>query len=342
MTNFKTAVLLCLIILLGPVSAFSLQPVDNSSEDLFWTEPMTAHDFKKSTDLHSMSVSAMAMTELEFTKLGDSLLNFSLRSKKNPVSRSLDSLEYSYSKLPRIEPVTRFAQLFDALQLRQVSLSDGRLIAMVLAADSMGGITPMMQVRAYKLWVWLEDVIYDVDKAVMFPVNWGISSIRDKPSNVKSLGYAADGLGVFRWEFFSGLKLVSREVVRFSSNVVHGIEKPYDGWIRHKKKKKNASLLIYSKMPASVFKENMAFFKGKDKQVFAGTIQEWKGRLLNDPDLLPDNVRQADFPFLDESPDPGQPQQVIVASPYSTWEKAPRELKKYVITPAEAMELIKP
>jgi len=330
------------VFMLCSPSAFALKAVDNSSEDLFWTEPMTAHDFKKSTDLHSISVSTMALTELEFVKLGDGLLNFSLRSNKNPISRSLDSLEYSYSKLPRVEPVARFGQLFDALQLRQVSLSDARLIGMVLLGDSMGGVTPMMQVRAYKLWVWLEDIIYDVDRAVMSPVNWGVSSFRGEPADIKSLGYAADGLGVFRWEFFSGLKWVSREVVRFSSNVVHGIEKPYDMWIRHKKKKQNAVLLIYSKMPASVFKDNLSYFTGKNKNVFAGTIPEWKARLTREPDLLPDNVQQADFPFLEESRGPDQPQEVIVVAQYSTWEKAPRELKRYVITPAEVMELVKP
>jgi hypothetical protein len=342
MNKLKIAAAAYLVFLLGSPSAFALKAVDNSSEDLFWTEPMTAHDFKKNTDLHSISVSTMALTELEFVKLGDGLLNFSLRSNKNPISRSLDSLEYSYSKLPRVEPVARFGQLFDALQLRQVSLSDARLIGMVILGDSMGGVTPMMQVRAYKLWVWLEDILYDVDKAVMFPVNWSVSSLRDKPTDIKSLGYAADGLGAFRWEFFSGLKWVSREVVRFSSNVVHRIEEPYDMWIRHKKKKKNATLLIYSKMPASVFKDNVSHFRGKNKNVFAGTIPEWKTRLSHDPDLLPDNVRQADFPFLEKTQDPDQPQEVIVAAQYSTWEKVPRELKKYVITPAETMEIIRP
>jgi hypothetical protein len=338
----RTVALVCLILLLGAPSGFPLKPVEDSSEDLFWTDPMTAHDYKKSTDLHSMTVSAMAITELEFVRLGDSLLSLSLRNKKSPISDSLDSLEYAYSKLPHIEPVQRFGQFWDALQLRQLSLQDARLISTLLIGDSMGGITPLIQARVYKLVVWLEDIIYDVDKTVMYPLNWGISSVSDEPSHLKSLGYAADGLGLIRWETFSGLKWVSREVVRLGSNIITVIEKPYDGWIQHKRKKKNADVLIYSKMPLPVFKENLSFFTGKKKKVFAGTVPEWQARLLHDPELLPDNVQPADLPFLMTPPEKDQPQEVIVAAEYRTWEKAPRELKKYVIMPDEVMELVRP
>jgi len=342
MKILRPAVLWGFFFLLGSSCVLALKPVENSSEDLFWTDPMTAHDFKKSTDLHSMSVSAMAISELEFVRLGDGILNLTLRNKKSPISASLDSLEYAYSKLPRIEPVRRLGQFFDALQLRQISLSDARLATAIVTGDGVGGITSLMQVRAYKLVVWLEDILYDVDKAVMSPLNWGISSMRDKPSHLKSLGYAADGLGVVRWEFFSGLKWVSKEVVRLSSNIVHIIEAPYDGWIRHKRRKQNARILIYAKMPASVFKENLSFFTGKKKKVFAGTVPEWKARLLHNPGLLPDNVQPADLPFLEPLPAGSPPQEVIIAAEYKTWEKVPQNLKKYVVMPDEVIELVRP
>lgn len=49
---------------------------------------------------------------------------------------------------------------------------------------------------------------------------------------------------------------------------------------------------------------------------------------------------QAELPFL-EVPAPHLPQEVIVAAEYAVWEKVPRELKKYVITPDEVVELVR-
>lgn len=314
--------------------ALALTAVKNSSEDLFWTDPMTVHDYKKDTDLHNMAVSAMAFTELEFVRLGDSLLNLTAKEKKNPIAKSLDSLEYVYSKLPRIEPVRRFGQFWDALQLRQISLSDARLVGSVLIGDSMGGVTPIMQVRVYKLFVWVEDILYDLDRAVMKPVNWGASSLRHESTHLKSIGFAADGLGFLRWKFSLGLKMFSREVVRFSSNVITTLEKPHNAMIRRKRKKQNEKVLIYAKMPLSVFLENQSYFTGEKNRTSVGTLENWREHIAKNPQRLPDNIEKESL-HIEALPVSDPSREVILATQYKTWEKTPRELKKYVVTASE-------
>lgn len=328
--------LYCLV--LSSVS-LALTPVKDSSEDLFWTDPMTVHDYKKDSDLHNVAVSAMAFTELEFVRLGDGLLDLAARNKKSPISKSLDSLEYSYSRLPRIEPVRRFGQFWDALQLRQLSLSDARLVGSVLVGDSMGGVTPLMQVRVYKLVVLVEDILYDVDRTVMSPLNWGASALSREPIRLKSIGFAADGLGFLRWEMATGLKWVSREVVRASSKIVTGLEKPHDAMIRRKRKKQNERILIYAKMPLSVFLENQSYFTGKKKKTSVGTLENWHERYAQDPQRLPDHIEQETF-HIEALPVHDPSREIILATEYRTWEKTPRELKKYVITSDEVGTLI--
>ena len=322
-------------------AAFALTPVKDSSEDLFWTDPMTIHDYKKDSDFHNVAVSVMALTELEFIKLGDGMLNLSLRNKKSPISQSLDSLEYAYSKLPRIEPVRRFGQLFDALQLRQLSLSDARLIGTFLVGDGVGGVTPLMQVRVYKLVVLVEDVIYDLDKAVMSPINWGASSLRGEPVRIKSLAYAADGLGYCRWKLSLGLKQLNREIVQMSSKLVTGLEKPHNALIRRKRKKENANVRIYSKMPLEVFQANRSYFTGKRKAEFVGTLNDWYDRIYQNPGLFPDSVKSGELSSPEVFPVQDRDTDVIVETKYSVWEKTPKGLKKYVITFDELVEFVR-
>jgi hypothetical protein len=282
------------------------------------------------------------MIELEFIRLGDGLLNFTTQSNKSPISRSMDTVEYAYSKLPQIKPVRRFGQLWDALQLRQLSLSDARAASSILFADPYGGVTSMIQVRANKLIILVEDTLYDVDSVVMVPFNWGLSSLQDKPAKIKSFGFVADGLGALRREIFKALSYIDHKIVHFGSDTLFGIKKIQDTFIRHKLKKKHGHLRVYAKMPLSVFEKNRSCFRNKKKNILVGTVSEWQNRLLHHPGLLPDNVQQADLPFSETPPAENTPQEVIVAVEYRTWEKVPRELKKYVITPDEVVELVRP
>ena len=342
MKTSKCAGTILLLFLFFIPSAFALTPVEDSAEDIYWEKPMTVHDYKKKSDLHNIAVSTMALTELEFVRLGDGILNFSLRSKKNPIARSLDSLEYAYSKLPRIEPVRRFGQLWDALQLRQISLSDARIVSSILFTDGYGGITPIMQVRVYKLVVFVEDIIYDVDGAIMFPFNWGLSALRDKPTKIKSLGYVADGVGILRWNISVALKYINKKVVRLGSDIILGIEKIHDVTIRRKRKKANVDLLIYSKMPLEVFKENQSYFTEKKKPVFVGTLPDWYDKVFHDPTLLPEDIRDQNVQIAEPEPAliQNSPQEIILATDYTSWEKTSIELKKYVITSDELRNLL--
>lgn len=335
----KTAGICLLFVAAVTTHALALTPVKDSAEDLFWSKPMTVHDYKKETDLHNVAVSAMAITELEFVRLGDGILGLVARNKKSPISRSLDSLEYAYSRLPRIMPVRRFGQLWDALQLRQLSLSDARLATSLVAGNNMVGITPLMQVRVYKLVILVEDIIYDVDRMLMTPVNWGVSSIRKKPVHLKSLGYVGDGVGYCRWKISVILKRINREVVRVGSKIVDAVEKSHDAHIRRKRRKQNEQMSIYAKMPLSVFLEHKRYFQSKKHPAAAATLEDWRDHMDQSTLNLPDNIHQAHIPTYRLAPsDPAK--EVIVTAPYALWRKTPRELKKYAITSEELAEIM--
>lgn len=337
----KIPVVLFFFLILFASSAFALTPVEDSAEDLFWAAPMTVHDYKRATDLHNVAVSAMAFTELEFVRLGDGLVGLIARNKKSPIARSLDSLEYAYSRLPRIEPVRRFGQFWDALQLRQLSLSDARLVTSILFGDAVGGITPMMQVRVYKLVVFVEDVVYDLDKALLYPLNRLATAVVDRPVHMKLLSFVADGLGFLRCRLSAGLKILSREIVRAGSEAVFVLEKPQDAHIRRQRKKQNAEVKIYSKMPLSVFLEHEKFFRKKKNATVAGTVEDWRERIYPAVSDLPDDVRSKDLSFENLTPSDDS-REMIVACRFTGWEEAPRELKKYVITSDELDELMTP
>jgi hypothetical protein len=175
----------------------------------------------------------------------------------------------------------------------------------------------------------------------MSPFNWGLSSLRDRPTKIKSLGYVADGLGVLRWDISATLKFVNKKVVRLGSDLILGVEKMHDVVIRRKRKKKNARVLIYSKMPLEIFEENRSYFSGKEKAVFVGTLPDWHDRIFLDPDLLPEDIREKSVTVPEPLLVKDSRAEAILAAEYGAWEKTPRELKKYVITPDELRDLLR-
>lgn len=335
---FLTGTFLLLTAATAP-PGFSLAPVENSAEDVYWSSPMTVHDYEKDTDLHNIALSAVSLTELEIFRIVDGIINFTVRSNQSPISRSLDSLEYAYSRLPQVRPVRRFGQLWNALQIRQLSLSDGRLALSATLIDSYG-VTSMIQVRANRTVIFVEDVIHDLDSLLMSPFNWGISSLRDRPVKLQTLGYAAEGLGLLRRGLFGALRVIDNELARFGSDVLFGIKKAQDGLIRRKRIKKHGHLHVYAKMPASVYQEHRSFFEKKGDAIAVDVIDAWRKKTLQYPDLLPDDVEGP--AFTDRIVLPADlSDETLIEADYSVWEKAPRELKKYVITADEFKSLVR-
>ena len=108
-------------LLIIPSQAFCIAPpTPGSSEDLQWTSPATVHDLKKKSDLHNSVTSILALTELEFLRLGDAAINLPLGTHSRPLENMADSVDHSYHRIPQVRPVHRVAQLVDALQIRQI------------------------------------------------------------------------------------------------------------------------------------------------------------------------------------------------------------------------------
>lgn len=314
-------------------------PLEGSAEDLFWSEPITVHDFKKKNDLHNIGVSVMSLAELEFVRLGDGLLYYSLRKRNRPIAKSLDSLEYAYHELPQITPVHRAAQLVDAFQIRQLSLSDLRLIHSFLSVQKIGGITPIMQTRIYKILVVLEDLIEDLDRVLMWPVNRRLSAVRKTPVRVKTLSYASDGLGYGRWKVYSGVRWMNKKMVLLGSDLIHGVEEVQDAWIRKRRIRKNRQALIYSRMPLDVYRDRAPSLTGGKKASIAGTLEDWH-ELVRDEKPLQDRVTELRSK-LERRLAERVSGQVIVASEYETWAQVPAELRRYVIERDELAALIR-
>lgn len=336
----KVPALFLSLFLLHAPDIFATTPVKGSSEDLFWSRPMTVHSYKKKADLHNITVSAMALSELEFVRLTDDLIHLSLRTNARPVSKTLDSITFAYNELPQVRPVQRIGQLFDALQIRQISLSDAQMVGGFLDGDTMSGITSIMQVRIYKFVVLVEDLLNDVDSLVMFPVNRGLAAVRDKPVRVKSVGYVSDTVGILRQGISYGLQVVNKEIVKLGSNLIEGIEKTHDAVVRRHRAKRHADVFIYSKMPMPLYRENQRYFTGRNKTAYVGRIKDWH-IIARQSQVWRDNVKEVTLQNSPEEPSANLSQEVIVAAEYSTWQKVPKKLKQYVITRDELMDILR-
>jgi hypothetical protein len=329
MRNRRAFLFLILVTFVFPSSVFSLDPpTPGSAEDLFWAPPATVHDYKKPSDLHNVVTSVLALTELEFLRLLDALINLPLRTGTRPLSNLVDGLDHSYHRIPQIRPVYRIAQLFDALQIRQLSLSDARFFAVAVNGGGGTGVTPIMQTRIHKLLVLIEDIVNDVDELVMFPINKTASHIKEKKVRIKTVGYAADGLGVGRRVIFIGLRKFNRWVVTLGNKLIHGIEKPHNAIVRHKRSKKNSDTLIYARMPYWIYLAREDFFRAQTKRAFAGSLEDWQlGNreipIVQDGALL----RRSNLPKPTLKPDDS----IFVAMEAKGWKKSPELLQKYVI-----------
>ncbi len=304
-------------------------PVPGSAEDLFWAKPITIHDFKNHKDLHNFGVSFLSLTEMEFVRLGDGLIDFSLRTHRRPIAHSLDSLEYAYSELPQIYPVRRTGQLFDALQLRQLSVSDFRILHALISFQKIGGITPIMQTRIYKCIVFVEDLIDDADRALMLPINAELSRERHEKVRFKMLGYAGEGLGYGRFKVFSGLRIVNKEVIKLGVKAINRVEAVENSRIRSKRMKQNKHALIYSRMPLEVYRKNFDILSGVNKLSIAGLAEDWY-EVIQEDASLGDQVRAKENNLIhDPKILSGKP--VFMVAEYETWEKVPMDLRRYVI-----------
>lgn len=305
---------------------FAQTAVEGSAEDLFWTEPMTIHDFRNKWDQHNIGVAFVAFGEQELFRVLDGLIDVSVPGKPSLIRRSVDIIDTAYHKLPNVWPRERIAQLFDALQIRQFSIADARVAGVMMSGQGLGGVSPIMQVRIYRLFVFVEDVIYDVDDFLMWPVEKNISLVKSQDVEIKSVGYLADGIGVLRWSLFKGIQWLSKEIVQLSKNGVTGMEELRDAWIRHRRTKQNEDMRIYAQMPVSVFHTYSTHLRGKGKESHIVLVaQEKEPNAITRAETLSDSVRIG-------QEDPESPTaEVIISVPYRTWREVPDELKQYVV-----------
>jgi len=241
-------------------SAFGFgESVEGSSEALFWSAPQTVHDFQKSTDIHGMITSAMAITELEVVRLIDKALNFPIRKDLDLLEKIFDWVRHSYHRIPQVKPIRRVGQLVDALLIEELSLADIRSLANASSSEGGGGITPMMQARVYRVLVWAEHIIDDLDQALLFPADFTFSQILDRDVHPKLLGYGADGLSLVRERVFMILRIVNKKLVKLGSKVINRVEDVQNAWIGYRRTKKNNHYSIHLRVPLSEYETSTNF-----------------------------------------------------------------------------------
>ncbi len=328
--------LFLLLVLIGTSELFALTPIPDSAEDLFWQPPATIHNLKNRCDLHNWAASVIALTELEFLRLGDHGVSFLLGTKKQPFEKTADHISNSYQKLPQVFIIRRFGQLMDGLQIRQFSLSDARFAATV-AGGGIAGLTPIMQTRISKLIIFGEDIIYDADFWVMLPLDVAVTEIKGKKIHIKSVAYAADTVEFLRQRIFSGLRVVNRIVVRTGSRLIKEVEKPLSKIVRVKRSRANKHFPIYVQMDYLVYEQNRKFFE-KAKHLKIASLEDWK--LALNGDKLPADLRFRKTPKFGPLQEGLAQSTVVMIIEYTDWKKAPKRLRRYVIDRDEFWNLV--
>jgi len=328
-----TALILCLASASSPSRTLGAESgerfVKGSAEQLFWQSPATMHDFKSSSDLHNRLAALLVITELEFVRLGDMGISFILRQPVRPLEQGIDAIEAGYLKIPPLRPVRRAGELIDAIQIPEFSLSDARGLFLFAGGSSSGAVGPIMQV--------VEDVIGDVDYLIMLPANYTVEKLRGSESDLRTVGYAGNSVGLLRNGLFWGIRAVNRVIIRTSSHIVRKTEGGGDAFVRRKKTSGSRHYPIYAQFPGSVFAAHTARFREKDF-FLAGTKNDWQEKTrggITAAEILKDE--NAGNIQLNENRS-GEP--ILMAAEAGFWNELPAELQPYVITAEEFREFL--
>lgn len=284
-----------------PTGHSYLETAPGTAEDVFFAPPATVHNYEDPWDLHNVVTNVLAVTELEIIRGGDGLVAFIFRSDYRPLEHLADFVQFSFYRIPQVRPVKRIGQLADALQIRQLALSDVRLFASVTPGPRGGGISPMMLVRVFKLIAWVEDVVNDMDQLMLYPIQKTVSHFKERPVRMRLLGYPADGMRYVRLNLYSFLHRVSNALTRTGSAVISAGESLRNKVRRYRLMKKHGNYLVYVRMPSEVYHEHRSYLDGAIEKTYraAGT------------DTLLFSVKM------------------------HKWQKIPHELWRYVITKEE-------
>ncbi|MBI3999363.1 MAG: hypothetical protein HY351_02005 [Candidatus Omnitrophica bacterium] len=325
---FVSALALSVSLNVGPLFGFG-EAVEGSSEALFWSSPQTVHDFQKATDIHGMVTSAMAITELEVVHLVDRVINFPIRKNLNLLKRMFGLAHDSYQKIPQIRPVRRVGQFVDALLIEELSLADLRTIVNSAASpQGGGGIAPMMQARLYRVLVWGECVMDDLDQALLLPMEFTLSQIMERDFQMKFLGYGGDGLGLAREQVFMVLRVVNKKLVKLGSKIINRVEDLQNVWIRHQKTKKNKHYLIRLRIPLSEYKADTNFFESEVAHKYIVIAENVNGITVdrttvepNEEILTPVKIHR---PILDQ-------EYLLASIKVEQWKDVVSDMRRYVI-----------
>ncbi|MBI1977930.1 MAG: hypothetical protein HYS55_04195 [Candidatus Omnitrophica bacterium] len=324
-SGFVFALVLSVLLNAGPLFGFG-EAVEGSSEALFWTSPQTVHDFQKATDIHGIATSAMAITELEVVRLVDRAINFPIRKNLNLLEKMFGLAHDSYQKIPQIKPVRRAGQLVDALLIEELSLADLRTIINAASSQGGGGITPMMQARLYRILVWGERVMDDLDQALLLPMELTLSQIAARDVQIKFLGYGGDGLGLAREQLFMVLRIVNKKLVKLGSKVIDRMEDIQNAWIRYQKTKKNKHFFIHLRIPLSEYETNPALLKNKYSLVTKETNGVRMDRATSESGRELLTLIQIDRPAF-----AADTEYMLVSVQANRWNNASPEMRRYVI-----------
>lgn len=299
----------------------------------------SVHDFDNPYDLHNLSTSLLGIMEVEVLRVGDYLIDLPRRGPDiRFFDQAADRVQEAYRLIPQVKPVSRFGQLVDALQIRQLNLSDLRMVPAVVTPGSLRP-SPNMQTRLFKLLQFLQDVLNDLDHLIMVPANYAASRVSHRHVRVKTIGFAADGVGEIRKGTFIVLRTVSKRMVETASDGIDWVEKEIGKIKWHGTNKKAETWITYFKMPASFYENEREFFDRHAPEIYVGSLEEWRSQLISQRravETLLHHVKRGWHPYSDVA----SADEVLVATRLKYLKKAPDVIRDYIIDSDEFDALV--
>jgi len=281
-------------------------------------------------DPHALFYTASGIMELEFIRMADWFVDAIVPGSREvrPFERTANGVRIGYQHLGHSRPVERFAELVDALQIRELSLGDVTATHNVVGGSTGGSLGSGTLVRVNKLVNWMQHVTGDL--------NEGIGILIRRPRGLvtwQGPTWAVDRVQTGVSMVFHGAGVL---VARGIDRGLTGMEGGTEAVVNIGRAVPHEQTTVFLRMPVDVYRADALWAPRHRGRVYVGTAQELAG--LSHAAIFHGRGRLRGVRWWDLSRLKPEPSHVIIITDESTMARAPDSWRAYVIPADRAMQ----
>lgn len=337
MKNKRLAVTLFSLMVLAsrPAAGDELDAVDRFFGQCATTRHVRVHQERNPLDLHAVLYTSSNLMELEVLRLMDWMLDVPIPGARlRLIERSLNAMQAAYVRAARNRPMLqRVGELFDALQLRQLSLGD----AAATYTGATGGVSlgSGTMVRIDKLINWTQSLVGDINELLGWPVTaFGAIGRRQGLIRWRGPGQVVDGAQKVVTLAFHGASVMVTRAVEYG---VAGTERGVETVLNAGRPARHASTTVFVELPVEMARAHAGWILQRRRRIYLGTRQELQ-RLthaeLFHPRTLHPRPRGPRPAWWSLDRLPSVPARLVLVTDARTFASAPPAFRPYVVPAA--------